>query len=108
MTVRCPPLEWPAGLLEAGPPEDRSIVLRGEAMIAEARFTVMAVRVDPIRLGPDFRPGVPSAAYAEYALSGLLDQLSELVEISEAPTLRLSTGAYVMWMLPGGGAADVS
>ena len=44
MTVACPSPEWPSGLLEQGPPQDPSILLRGEATIGSARFVVTAVQ----------------------------------------------------------------
>jgi hypothetical protein len=31
-----------------------------------------------------------------------LDSLSELIDVAEASTLRLSTGSYRLWMLPHG------
>jgi hypothetical protein len=31
----------------------------------------------------------------------LLDRLSELVDVAEAPVLQLQTGSYLVWMLPG-------
>jgi hypothetical protein len=103
MTVACPSPEWPSGLLEQGPPQDPSILLRGEATIGSARFVVTAVRVNPIRYGPDFRPDQSTSIYANCNLSALLDSLSDLIEVSEASTLRLETGNYVIWMLPQSG-----
>jgi hypothetical protein len=105
MTVTCPAPQWPAGLLEEGPPGDPTILLRGEATIGGARFTVTAVRVDPIRFGPDFRSDQPMSVYAAYGLSELLDNLSELIDVAEASTVRLSTGSYRLWMLPHGDEA---
>lgn len=102
MTVACPAPQWPEGLLEEGPPEDPTILLRGEARIGGARFTVTAVRVDPIRFGPDFRFDRTISVYAAYGLSELLDSLSELIDVAEASALRLSTGSYRLWMLPHG------
>ena len=102
MTIACPRPEWPTGLLEEGPPQDPSILLRGEADIGGAKFVVTAVRVDPIRFGPDFRLNQSSSVYDGYDLSGLLDSLWNLVEVAEAPTVRLASGSYVLWMLPRG------
>lgn len=101
MTVAFPLPEWPARLREAGPPEDPSILLRGEAAIGGTTFNLTAIRVDPVRFGPDFRPDRTPKVYAAYELSALLDSLSELTEISEASSVRLGTGTYLMWMLPG-------
>jgi hypothetical protein len=102
MTVACPVPEWPRDLMNAGPSEDRSILLRGEATIGAARFVVTAVRVDPIQFGPDFRPDVHVDVYREYHLPTLLDVLSELMDIDNAATLQLETGSYLIWMLPAG------
>jgi hypothetical protein len=87
-------------LREAGPPDDRSILLQGQVAIGQTHFLVTAVRVDPIRFGPDFRTDRNVAIYANYELSGLLDMVSELAGASEPSTLQLETGRYVMWMLP--------
>jgi hypothetical protein len=103
MTVLCPIPQWPAGLLEVGPPEDRSILLRGEVAIDSARFILMAVRVDPIGLGLDVRSDQSLSIYADYELSQQLDVISDLVDSSSQSTLRLATGLYIMWMIPGNG-----
>ncbi len=102
MTVACPAPEWPTELLEEGPTQDRSILLRGEAAIGGAAFRVTAIRVNPIRFGPDYRMDCDAAIYANYDLPALLDRLSELVDVAELPTLQLRTGNYLMWMLPLG------
>jgi hypothetical protein len=102
MTVACPAPAWPAALRKAGPPEDGTILLRGQAMIGDARFVVTAVRVNPVRYGPDFRADRDLAIYAGYELSELLDMIAELVGVAEASTVELPSGQYVMWMLPGG------
>jgi len=99
MTIAFPQPQWPAGLFEEGPSQDPSILLRGEAEIGGARFVVTAVRVNPIRFGPDFRPNQSRSVYAEYNLQGLLDPLWDLVEVSEASMLRLANGSYVLWMV---------
>ena len=105
MTSACPAPEWPGALLEEGPPEDRSILLRGETTIGGVRFSLTAVRMDPIRFGPDFLPQQNSEVYAAYDLSQLVDKLSELFDVAEASTLRLSSGSYLLWMLPRSGEA---
>ena len=87
MTVECPLPEWPRDLLNAGPPEDRAILLRGEVTIGATRFVVTAVRVDSIELAPDFRPDVPIDVYREYGLSALIDIVSEMTEINDPSTL---------------------
>lgn len=100
MTVAIPELQWPANLLEEGPPEDPSILLRGEAAIGGTRFSVTAVRMDPIRFGPDFRADQDSAVYTKFQLRSLIDTFADLVEASEVPTLQLRSGRYFLWMLP--------
>jgi hypothetical protein len=100
MTVAFPLPEWPHDLLNEGPPEDRSILLRGEATIGATRFVVTALRVDPIRLGPDYRPDVAVGAYRDYHLSTIIDIVSELVGIDDASTVQLEGGQYLLWMLP--------
>jgi hypothetical protein len=100
MTVECPVPQWPTALLEQGPPEGSSILLRGQVAIGKARFMVTAIRVDPIRFGPDFRADRNLAIYAEHQLPTLLDMVAELVGVADPSTLRLATGQYVVWMLP--------
>jgi hypothetical protein len=102
MTVSFPLPEWPRDLLREGPPEDRSILLRGEAMIGGARFVVTAVRVNPIRRGPDFRQDLHVGVYREYNLSTLIDVMSELADFDDPSTVRLESGSYLLWMVPAG------
>jgi hypothetical protein len=87
-------------LLEDGPSEDRSILLRGHVTIGSARFMLTAMRVDPVRFGPDFRADKDLSIYADYQLPTLLDIVSELIDAAEPSTLHLASGQYVMWMLP--------
>lgn len=103
--VPCTAPQWPAGLLERGPPEDPSILLRGEAAIAGTRFVLTAVRVNPIWFGPDYRDDLDADVYAPYELPTLLDMVAELMSVSEASTVQLETGSYVLWMMPRGGEA---
>lgn len=60
-----------------------------------------AIRIDPIRFGPDFRADLDLQVYAKYGLPAMLDVIADLVEISGPAMLALETGRYVMWMLPG-------
>jgi hypothetical protein len=101
MTVPCPVPEWPESLEEAGPAEDRSILLRGAVSIGRIRFSVTAVRVDPIRFGPDFRGDRNLSIYAGFDLSELLGVVAELIGEAVPSTVQLETGRYVLWMLPG-------
>lgn len=101
MTVPCPAPEWPGSLEEAGPSEDRSILLQGRAVIGRTRFSLAAVRVDPIRFGADFRADLSLSVYAGYALPELLAVVAELAGEAQLSTLQLATGRYVLWMLPG-------
>jgi hypothetical protein len=101
MTVPCPVPEWPGSLEEAGPPEDRSILLQGQVSIGRTKFSVTAVRVDPIRFGPDFRADRSLSIYDGYELSRLLHTVAELVGEAEPSAVQLETGRYVLWMLPG-------
>jgi hypothetical protein len=101
MTVPCPVPEWPGSLEEAGPAEDRSILLQGRISIGRTKFSVTAVRVDPIRFGPDFRADRNLSVYDGYDLSDLLGAVAELVGAWEPSTIQLETGRYVLWILPG-------
>lgn len=100
MTIPCPVLQWPTSLLEVGPGADRSILLSSDADIAGARYSVVAIRVDPITLTPDFLSGLPSGTYANSSLRGLFDDLSSYTDISEGSVVRLDGGNYVFLLLP--------
>lgn len=102
MTVPLPMHEWPSELLEIGPEQDRSIILRAPVVIGSAKFMLTAVRVDPIGLGPDYRAEIPHAVYDDYELTSLLEVVLELLDLSEPSILQLGSGRYVMWMTPSG------
>ena len=100
MTVALPPPGWPRELLSEGPLADRSSLLRSEVIIGTTRFAVSATRVDPLRLGPDFRQDLHPSVYQEYNLSTLIDRMSELVDADRSSSTRLAAGSYLLWMVP--------
>jgi hypothetical protein len=108
MAIACPALEWPSSLEERGPVEDPSIVLKGTARIGGAPAAVVAIRIKPdLRRAPDYKKGVAANVYQADALETILDELDYLVdEIGvitggmERRVVRLSTGVYVLWLLP--------
>ena len=108
MTVECPALEWPRVLEECGPAEDPTILLMGTARIGGTPVAVVAIRVKPeLRRAPDYRQGVPSAAYETGALETILDELEYLTDevgvvtgSAERSIVRLPTGPYVIGMVP--------
>lgn len=108
MAVACPPIEWPGSLDEQGPPEDPAIVLKGTARIGGAPLKIVAIRVDlELRRMPDYKPGVPAAAYETTALETTLEelecvteQLSGLTGAAERSIVRFATGPYVVCVLP--------
>lgn len=108
MTVPCPTLEWPPFLEECGPAEDPSILLTGTARIGGTSVAVVAIRITPGRTRvPDYRRGVPTAAYETGALETILEELDYLAQEVGAVTasaepgiVRLATGTYVMGVLP--------
>jgi hypothetical protein len=69
-------------------------------MIGPGQFMLTAVRVDPIRFGPDYRPDRDHSIYANHELSELLDMIAELIGFAAPTTLQLGAGRYVLWMLP--------
>jgi hypothetical protein len=112
MAVPCPNCRWPAELDERGPAEDPAILLTGTAYIGTIPVLVLAVRIDPNtgRL-PDYKPGVPRAAYAggrfDVVLEVLMDELeyiaSELDDLlgeSRPSTVQLPGGLYRLCTLP--------
>lgn len=103
MTIACPTLQWPSGLLEAGPEHDRTILLRSVAEIAGASYSVIAIRIDPIRMAADLRSDVPAHTYSSHQVQNMLDDLLEYTEITDQSLVRLSTGSYVLVMIPAGG-----
>ena len=102
MTIPCPVPQWSTSLLEVGPEADRSIMLSSDADIAGGRYSVIAIRVDPITLTPDFRNDVPSGTYAHSSLRTLFDDLSPYTEVSEGSIVRLQSGNYIFLVLPAG------
>ncbi len=108
MVIACPRIEWPDALEERGPADDPSIVLRGTARLGEAPLEIVAIRVDPeLRRAPDYRSGVPEAAYRRAALEAALEELEYLAEElgglidkEERSIVRLAGAPYVVWMLP--------
>ncbi|HVC16227.1 MAG TPA: hypothetical protein VNE18_02895 [Rhodanobacter sp.] len=100
MTIPCPAPQWPSGLLEVGPEQDRSILLRSVAEIGDAAYAVIAIRMDRIRMEPDLRGDVPGHVYNNYQLHDMLDALLLYSEVSERSLVHLPTGAYVMLMIP--------
>lgn len=102
MTIPCPTPQWPSGLLEVGPEQDRSILLRSMADIAGALYAVVAIRIDPIRMAADLRSDVPAHMYSSYRVQEILDELPLYTEITDRSLVSLSTGSYVMLMIPAG------
>lgn len=108
MAVACPPIEWPGFLEEKGPAEDPEIVLKGTVRIGGAPLEVVAIRVDlDRRRVPDYKRGVPMAAYEAAALETTLEELEYVTEALGALTgaaarsvVRLATGSYVFCVLP--------
>jgi hypothetical protein len=108
MAVACPPVEWPKFLEEQGPAEDPEIVLKGTARVGGAPVEIVAIRVDlERRRMPDYKSGVPRAAYDTGALETTLDELeciaqelSTLTGVAERSIVRFATGSYVLCVLP--------
>lgn len=103
MAIQCPRIVWPDHLAEEGPPEDRSIYLRGRARVGEAWADVRAIRIDPaLRMMPDYKKSVPSSCYADLQLDTLLDELACLADSDPLATVELDGGHYVIWLIPCG------
>jgi hypothetical protein len=112
MPVQCPPCQWPAALDERGPVEDPSILLTSRARIGDVTVQIVAVRVNPaIRWMPDYKSDVAQGAYEvdglNVALETILEELesisSELADTlgeTQPSTLELTTGAYMIWVMP--------
>jgi hypothetical protein len=108
MAIQCPALEWPTSLEECGPVEDPSIVLKGTARIGGTPAAVVAIRIKlDLRRAPDYKNGLPADVYQVDALETTLDELDYLVNkigvitgSMERRAVRLSTGVYVLWLLP--------
>lgn len=100
MTIPFPTPQFPAALLEVGPQEDRTILLRGIAEIAGSFYDVVAIRIDPITMGADFRDDLSRSVYANHRVQDLLEDVGEHTEITDASLLHLSSGRYVLIMLP--------
>lgn len=92
--------DWPAELLEAGPPEDPLILLSGPANIGGAPYRVLAVRMNPNTLAVDYRYDLGEDVYADYQLEDTLEELTFLDDIEKSVLVPLGQGQYVVWMLP--------
>jgi hypothetical protein len=106
MPVQFPAPEWPAELLEAGPPEDASILLSGPARIGEAPYRVLAVRINPNTLAVDYRYDLGEDVYADYQLEDTLEELTFLNDIDKSVLVTVGQGHYVIWMLPAGDSGE--
>jgi hypothetical protein len=106
MTIKCPNPQWPTGLLAVGPKDDPTILLRSIADIDGAPYLVMAIRIDPIRLCADLRTDLPRRTYADCPVAEMLDDLGSYTEITNRSLVHLSTGAYVIVMMPGSGSSE--
>jgi len=92
-------------LLAVGPKDDPTILLRSIADIEGAAYVVMAIRIDPIRLCADLRDDLARRIYADCPVEEMLDDFGSYTEITDRALVHLSTGAYVIVMMPGIGAA---
>jgi hypothetical protein len=100
MPVPLPAPRWPTELVEDGPPEDPSILLSAPATIGQARHLVLAVRINPRTLAADYRADLNEDVYADSEVEELLDELTFLDDIDQSVLVPLSSGLYVIWMVP--------
>ncbi|HEY5347369.1 MAG TPA: hypothetical protein VIJ72_04180 [Rhizomicrobium sp.] len=99
MPVPSPTIRWPTELREDGPAEDPEILLMGKAEVAGAAFRVMALRVRQDGRTPDYRDGVPDAAY-DSGMDAMVGDIEDLAD-SIGPRLIPMNGAqYLLWMVP--------
>ncbi|PPQ28679.1 hypothetical protein [Rhodopila globiformis] len=100
MPVNLPAPQWPAALVEQGPPEDPAILLGGAAVIGQAPHRILAMRINPRTLSVDYRPDVDPDAYGDYQLEEMLDELTFMDDIDKSVLVPMGGGAYVLWMMP--------
>jgi hypothetical protein len=101
MPVSLPEPQWPATLMEQGPPEDPAILLGGVAVIGQAPHQLLAMRINPRTLAIDYQPDVDQDVYADYQLEEMLDELTFMEDIDKSSLVPMSGAAYVLWMMPG-------
>jgi hypothetical protein len=99
MPVDLPTPQWPAALMEQGPPEDPTILLGGAAIIGQAPHRVLAMRINSRTLAVDYRPDVDQDVYADYQLDEMLDELTFMDDIDKSVLVPMSGAAYVLWMM---------
>jgi hypothetical protein len=99
MPIPAPKMRWPTELHERGPDGDRRIMLVGHAEVAGKEFKVTALRVDKGRREPDFRDDIPASAY-EVSMSGMLDDVEDLVDSMEPELVVIDGADYLLWMVP--------
>ena len=97
--MRAPPIEWPLEFREVGPPADPSILLSGDVKIGNNSYVVTAVRMNENATRPDYRIGVSSRAY-DFVFADIEDGLEFLLELMAPAMLQLSTGQYLLWIVP--------
>ncbi len=102
MSIPCPPIQWPSGLEETGPPEDPTILLSGTALVGSMPFRITAIRVEPrLRFMPDYRQEL-EGVYDRETLETLLEELGMIGETDHPHIIELAPGSYVMWMTSAG------
>jgi hypothetical protein len=100
MAIKLPEPGWPAEMLEAGPPEDPTILLAAPVDIGATMHRLLAIRIDPDTLMVDFRESVGEDIYEPYDLDLMLDDLEFFDDIDAAGLVTLASGSYVIWMVP--------
>lgn len=106
MPISLPELIWPSALLEAGPPEDPSILLSAPAAIGQSPHRVVAVRINPSTLAADYRADLEEAIYADCQVEDMLDELTFLEDIDKSVLVSMAGSSYVIWVVPSSDARN--
>lgn len=86
-------------MTEAGPAEDSTILLTGEAEIAGVIFKVTALRMRNGMRMPDYLNERFEAEY-EIDWGGLVEDVEDLVDSMEPQLITIGGKQYLLWMVP--------
>lgn len=99
MPIPAPAIRWPAELIEAGPAEDTTILLVGEADVAGVIFKITALRMRTGMRTPDYLDEQFELEY-EVEWGGLVEDVEDLVDFMQPQLVEIKGSQYLLWMVP--------
>jgi hypothetical protein len=99
LPIPAPTIKWPAEFIEAGPAEDSTIMLIGEAEIAGVMFRVTALRMRVGMRTPDYQDELSESEY-EVDWGGMVEDVEDLVDSMKPQLINIGGTQYLLWMVP--------